>query len=163
MRSSLKNQRGITLVEALVYLALFGMIFLTMVEFFISMNQGNKQAKYSIDVEKSSIFVLEHLKESFDQATVIDPNLSTFDVDNGVLRLTTGSGYIEYRVSGQHLQIDRNGTTNNITTNGLTMTVFKITKVLNRKNEIVGIKLNFTIRSTKYPSKLKSVETTLLL
>ena len=101
--------KGITLVETLVYLALFGIIFTVMVEFSISIAQSNRSAELRQHLDRAKTFIIEHIDNSFLDTNSIDLNNSVFNNDQGKVRLNN-LGYFEYYLENGVLKFNNTGT-----------------------------------------------------
>lgn len=110
MFNYLNSKKALTLIEVILYLALFGMFFIVVIRFTLSTSEYNRIATERILLDESSIFVSSHVIDSIEKSTSIDINNSIFSNDSGRLRLITPSGYINYLIVSNRLSIDNNGT-----------------------------------------------------
>ncbi len=142
------NTKGITLLEMLIYLGLFTIIFTTIVTFVLTVAQANQLANRRKGIEKTLIFVNEHLADSFTKVNSVDTANSTFLNNTGVLRLLPSTGYLEYKVVNGKLNFtNASGISNDITTNEFTVNKFYLEEVKNTAGTTVGVKLTFQITS----------------
>ena len=83
--------KGMSLIETIIYLALFGLIFATITQFSLSIAEANRNAEYKNAIEKNIIFIDEVISKSFEQSDAIDVNNSFFEQTNGKLKLTNSA------------------------------------------------------------------------
>ncbi|MBD3329214.1 hypothetical protein GF357_01845 [Candidatus Dojkabacteria bacterium] len=70
---SIRAYSGITLMEAILYLALFGLIFISIAQFFMFSVEQNQIARKKVQIEKSVLFIKGHLEDSFGQTVLMIP------------------------------------------------------------------------------------------
>lgn len=87
MQKMVKNLRGITLIEVVLYLALFGMFFLVMVQFFFFIGDSNQLSGESMKIDRTMIYLSQHFEDTFKRGVAINPEEeggSVFGVGTGV-------------------------------------------------------------------------------
>jgi len=104
-----KRIEGLTLVEMILYLALFAIIFLAVMQFVLAIAENNRVAMARTRVETSQIFVLEHIRESFDTVDSIDEIGSVFESDSGVLQLSLMGNIRQYSLSNGRIMYESGG------------------------------------------------------
>jgi type II secretory pathway component PulJ len=152
-----------TLVEVLLYLGLFGIIFSVAILFTISISQNNNNNDQRARVEKSMIFSNEHLYTSFNKATTLDLANSTFNVDNGKLRLNYAGGYLDYQLTNGRLQISDSGAANYLTDVDVTVSQFLVQQVTDSFANIRGLRITITVSSVKISRISKQTTTFYIL
>jgi len=158
----MKKLKAISIVEVLVYFALFGIIFLAIISFMISVVDNNSIAEQRIDLQKSSIFVMNHLNNSFDLTNSINTDNSIFNNNNGKIVLNLTSGTVQYYVSNNVLHYVENGTDYILTTVDYNITKFYLERVLNGKDELVGARFDIKFQSVKTSNNYFTLQTSLL-
>ena len=107
----LKNKDGFTLVEMIIYIAIFSIFIGTLVSFFITMNSSRINNQITLEVNNQGNDVMRVMTQSIRNATSINtpstsslsntlslvtPDLSKnptiFSVTDGILYMTEGSG-----------------------------------------------------------------------
>lgn len=74
--------KGITLVESIIYLSLFGLVFVAIIQFFVSTIYANKNTRSLQRIENTAIFLNDHFLEEFQDATnVTIISYSHFEID----------------------------------------------------------------------------------
>lgn len=100
--------KAITLVETLVYLALFGIFFITVMQFLFFLQGFQSNAESRLLLNQNSIFVSEHIKESLKDAKSIDLANSQLDQDLGKLRIIKNDNtYVEYSINSNRIEYTR--------------------------------------------------------
>lgn len=140
------HQKGISLIELLIYLAIFAGIMFVLVQVFIAFTHDRGQIEARVEVQQSQRFAVETMVQAIHRATgVNDPvgaslslamasstlNPTVFDVSAGVLRMSEGAGE------------PANLTSDLTTVNSLTFT--KITNATTTGVATTSIKINFTL------------------
>ncbi len=163
MRNYFSKNRGVTLVEMLVYLALFGLIFLSIIEFALTISEGNRVAGRRMEIEKTVIFATQHLEDTFGKAVSIDEVNSTFDSAAGKLRLNLDAGYAEYNIASGRLNFDNSGETNFLSSSDYVIDQFYLERILRRNGTLQGVRLTLQISSVKDVSVTTTVITSYTL
>jgi len=163
----LKKRRalpGLSIVEVLVYLALFGLIFYSVVVFMISIKDSNRMALDRTDMEKTALYLMNHMNSSFNIANSITADANTvYNSDNGKIKLILPTKYAQYSLTGSALHFNDNGTDYNITNPDYTISKFYLEQVFNNDNVLVGVRLTMTIVSAKTPQITKTINTSFIL
>ncbi len=159
-----KKQKAITLVESVLYLALFGIFFVIVVQFAFTIGQQNTKSDLDNTLNRGIIFVNEHLNDDFINALSVNSGLSTFGSNSGVLRLNMpASKYAQYSISSSRLQFSDNGTTYYLTPQELTVSQFLLTRINNAAGTAVGTQMTLTMSSNKYPEITDTYSTSYIL
>jgi len=141
----IKTYKGVTLLETLLYIVLFGLVFVSIVEFFLYISLQNRNARISMQLERAVIFVSEHIEDEIQKSTV-NPTNSIFDNDSGVLALQpidSGEPVI-YSSEDSKLIITRGSDSSSLLIPYMELRKFRIERVLGTEGEILGLKLYFT-------------------
>ena len=159
----MRKLKGITIAETLIYLALFGIIFISIVEFFITMRDNNRITLEKINLEKTTIYLTNHISDGFKNSLGIDEGNSIFSVDAGKIRILKTGKYVEYSLQNNSLIYSDNGTNLIILDPDYKVTRFFLEKILDDKNVLQGIRLEMTIVSIKNANDSKSIQTSYIL
>lgn len=130
--------KALTLVEVVVYLALFGILSLVIVQFFVRIYEYQKDLESKEELYKAMLFTNEHLSQSFEEYESVNGASSVFSSDNGILRLEDGADYLVYSVDNLHLTVDKNGIESNITNSDIYVTKFFLEDIV-YESGIVGV------------------------
>ena len=141
MKKPIKTFKGLTLVEVVTYLAIFAFIFISIIEFVISVKQTNDTALDRSNIERAMVFVMNHLNDSFDQSNTIVVNESVFNSDNGILRLNSPTLILEYSLSNGQIRFRDNGVYYGVSDPELRVDRLFFEQVYNRSNQIVGVRV----------------------
>lgn len=159
----MKKLKAITIFEVLVYLALFGIIFVAIVQFVIAVKDSNSMAEYRSELEKVNIYTMNHLNSSFSTANDISDADSVFSLDEGKIRLILTSKYVEYYLDEGVLYYNDNGTIHNISNPDYIYSKLNLERIENNDAELKGIRCNLVISSIKDPTVSKDVTTSFIL
>mgnify|MGYP001030301688 CR=1 FL=1 len=103
MKSKLK---GVTLVETMLYIGLFSIIILMVLNFMMSTQESTLRNNRRGVVYKASEFIIQHFGSSFDNAISISNTNSLFQNDQGVLELSFSDGAKQYSLADSTLYFD---------------------------------------------------------
>lgn len=151
------RSRAFTLVETILYLALFNIIFFSVITWAITLTQSNRNAEYRNAVERNAIFVAAHLADTYRQGLSVDENESVFNLELSSVRIQAPEDYFDYSVSGNRLFVERTGGTYILTDRLVEVTSFEVVPV-DHNDVIVGTRIRITLRAEKYPSVTKTIE-----
>lgn len=142
----MKNRlKGITLIESLVYIGLFSIIIIMILNFMLSAQESTLKNIRKSNLHHSSTLVVQHFENSFDTVLSINDSSSVFDDDNGKLELLFEIGAKQYTLVNSRLYFD----TVAITPPSISVTKFHLTPVYQGKTEIQGIILSVDLVSNK--------------
>lgn len=150
--------KAFTLVETILYLALFNVIFFSVITWAIALTQSNRNAEYKNAVEKNAIFLSEHLKDTFQKGISVDQANSTFNVPNGKVRIVNASGYMEYFTTSNKLVVTNGTGTFDLTDKFVNITNFTVSPVIVPPNTVVGANITITITAEKFPTLTKTIQ-----
>ncbi|MFZ6021983.1 MAG: type II secretion system protein [Patescibacteria group bacterium] len=147
-----------TLIETILYLALFNIIFFVVITWAISLAQNNRTAEYKNALEKNAIFVTSHLKDSFQEANSLDPANSTYNSDNGKVRVSKLASYKEYYLQNQVLKVTDGVNTHDLTDQFVHVTKFNVVPIQNALGTVTGANITVQFTAEKYPQLTKEIE-----
>lgn len=84
-----KRKRGITLVETIIYVFIFTLLLIVVVNSLVSMTRSYRHIQANKDIETSAIVFLERVTREIRFAKSVDIGQSSFDTSNGSLYLNT--------------------------------------------------------------------------
>ncbi|PIY16828.1 hypothetical protein COZ14_04925 [Candidatus Dojkabacteria bacterium CG_4_10_14_3_um_filter_Dojkabacteria_WS6_41_9] len=150
--------RAFTLIETLLYLALFNVIFFAVMTWAIALSQNNRDAEYKNAVEKNAILVSEHINDSFQKGLSVDSANSNFDSASSKVRILFDTGYFEYQSNGGVLTVTNETTTFALTDKFVNVTNFTVAPVIVQPNTIVGARITVTFVAEKFPTETKTIQ-----
>lgn len=156
-----RKLKAITLVEQLVYLGIFGIFFIVVIEFAIDISSNNLAAKYRNMLERSNIYTYEHFEDSFYKADTIDPGNTTFNSDMGKIRLirSIDGSYFDYKIQNSRLYFTSESGSNYLTNPNVIIDKLLFTPVYAPDNSLIGSKVEITFRNSKKSNITKNFET----
>ena len=153
-----RTEEGLTLVEIVLYLALFAIIFFTVMQFVLAVSENNRVAMARSKVERTHIFVLEHLQESFSEAESVNDVGSLFEDDSGVMVLNLESGSLRYSLVNDRIMFERGGVSVPLTAPDVVVSRFYLEEVLNAASSTVGVRITMEI-TTEEEDSTETIET----
>ncbi len=150
---------GMTLVESVTYIGIFGIVFLSIIQFVLAINTYNLSAAQKGELERSKIYLLEHLQDSFRKSTSVDTVNSTFANNAGKLRLLPSSGYYEYYLNGTVLTFSQSGSTFPLTPSNVQVTKLYFEKVNTVSGTTIGTRITIDLKSTKSSNATSTIQT----
>lgn len=104
----MKNFKGFTILETLLYISLFSFVFIGIVEFALVTGSFTRSAEDILTIERSLIFIDKHVEELFEGSDLISDSESVFFNNSGVLSLTKDGVIYIYRVENGRLTVTYN-------------------------------------------------------
>ena len=148
------NYKGISLIETVVYLALFAVVFTVIVSFFITVSNANKGAKDKQQLEYVSLFVIKHLEQNLQSETI-----SSVTTDSIVF---TGNGVSNNYVFSDRIQFNNGIQIIPVTPLFVSISNTILTSVKDKNNNIVGVEIDFRVNSISDTSLHREVHLTIL-
>lgn len=160
-----RRQPGLTLIETIVYLAIFGIVFVAIVQFALGISEFNRLNVYRQQLDRNAILVLQHLESEFNQSKTIVTNNSQFDTDNGVLELTNlTNDTVSYSLSAGQIMVQRGSAAAVSLTPSAELTVqkFRLTPLLNA-GSYIGVHWEIELVSKGDTALTRSITSTNML
>lgn len=117
MHTIKKNQRGFSLLELLIYIAILSGFLLVIINLFFSVSTSSVRGEVSSEVRQNLRFASQQVTDEVRKATAID----FVSVSGDNLRLIIDGAPTEFKIVGGILEKTRGMTTENITTNNVTV------------------------------------------
>ena len=150
---SKRKYRGVSLVEALVYLAILASVFTVIFEFAIIISDANRTEEIDLDMQTNKVLIVENLEEAFISASSIDEVNSVFNTGNDILIINDETGtYSFYLVNGK-LVVDNHGSINNLVSSQFWVNNYTVSPIYDHLDVISGVEVNLTYYSTRDSSK----------
>lgn len=132
--SDLKNKKGISLLELLIYIAILSGLMVVVSDAFISLSKGRGQAEARSEVNAAIRFAAERIKQDVKNASVIStPALGT---PTNTLSLTVSGVPVVYDVVSGVLRRTENGVTASTTGSTITVDAPTFTRIENYNSAI---------------------------
>jgi len=149
----IKKYKAVTLVETLVYIGVFGIVFIVIMQFVIMMSDNNRLTQQRLETSRSKLFLYEHLEKSFLDADDLSSVETVFDNDNGILTITDQSisEDLKYEIVNGSLVFTR-GSNNTVDLNSSNIIVskFYLEDILDVDSTVIGVDvlLGFSYRGS---------------
>jgi hypothetical protein len=138
-------------------------MFVAIIQFVITMRENNKFALEKINLEKTVIYLTNHISDGFKNSLGVDDTNSIFAQDAGKFRILKTGKYVEYNLQNNVLLYSDNGTNLTILDPDYKVTRFFVEKILNENNILQGVRLEMSIESVKNSKNSKSIQTSYIL
>jgi len=157
---SKRKYRGVSLVEALVYLAILASVFTVIFEFAIIISDANRTEEIDLDMQTNKVLIVENLEEAFISASSIDEVNSVFNTGNDILIINDETGtYSFYLVNGK-LVVDNHGSINNLVSSQFWVNNYTVSPIYDHLDVISGVEVNLTYYSTRDSNKTITLQRT---
>lgn len=140
--------KGLTLMETVLYIGLFSIIMLVVINFMLSIQEANGRIQRRANIHQSSEFIEQHLNYSFAKTKSIDATKSIFDNNNGEIVLLLNDGEHTYSLTNEKIIYDSTP----ITPVSIKIKKFFVEPIYNKKNLIVATRIAITYESTFDPA-----------
>ncbi len=142
----MKNRlKGITLIESLVYIGLFAIIIIMILNFMLSAQESTLKNIRKSNLHHSSTLVVQHFEDSFNSVQRVNDINSVFEDDNGRLELISETGAKQYSLINSRIYYDGVA----ITPTSISVTKFHLEPVYQGKEDILGVILKVDLISNK--------------
>lgn len=150
MKEILKNKKGFSLLELLIYISVLAIVTMVVAQGFLILNKGRAQVEAKSELNSNLRFAMESIKRDIAKASnVTDPVV--INVDSSQLILLVGANSVKYSISGNRLvrQVDSNPAESIVSGNIFVSNINfvrleNINTVLNKKN--ISIKISLSAR-----------------
>lgn len=155
-----KLQKGYTLIETIVYLSIFALVSVLVINSFITVSYSYSSVRSNNDLLESGSFAMERMSREIRQAKTISVANSTLSSSPGVLELnstdSSGNAFIvKFSVSNGALNVYENNTlVGNILGSNVSVTNLVFRRITTTKGE--AVKIEMTLQDTR--SKTTSIE-----
>lgn len=137
--------KGITLVELVLYLALFTMVIGTMVQFFILVVQRNVSAKHNIELSTNALFISQSFNTLEDRVNTINFATSAVGVNNGRFVGNTTEGELIVFVENNTLYISEGGVNTRLSAPNIYVNSFVLNEIRNQANVPIGFNITISL------------------
>lgn len=146
-------KKGNTLIEMLVYISIFAVLSIAIVNVLVTMMKSFSEVQAYRDLAEATTVSLERITREIKGATSVDVANSTFNSSPGILQLnTTDSGgaakTVKFDVSSNQLRLTENGTvTGNIVGGNMSVTSLIFRNITTSKG--TAIRIEMTMQNTR--------------
>lgn len=153
-----KNRKysGITMMESVIYLGMFALLFLTLMQFYFSIGNSNQRASATLKIQRSEIFLSQHIEDIIRKSDSYNSINSITGVDLSTIRFNYGAGYKEYYVDEGILYLDDGTNIYQISPSDLEIAKFRADVIQDSELSIYRIDLTIEIRDPDIPTHVKT-------
>lgn len=156
----MRKLKAFTLFEALIYMALFGLVFIGMLEFALSMSIFNRDAESAIAIQKTLVFMNEHISESFTNGQSINTTQSVFNNNSGKLVLNRAGGTYTYDISGGRARFNDGAGNVFLSPIDVQISTLRFEEIkVGALNTTIGVKVSIDAFFAKQPSVIRKTIT----
>lgn len=137
--------KAITLIETIVYVAIFSMFMLTMMQFLISIQVNQDKVYKELELEMNRIFLTNHLEKTLRYNFNLEENTSVFDENNSIGVFANNQEELIYRKEEGELVLQKNLNTTKLTNSKALIQSFNLTPIRTEGNEITAIRINIDL------------------
>lgn len=137
--------KAFTLIELVLYLALFSTVILTMVQYFIFVSNKNVDARNRIELSRSVIFLRQHFTQSESEINSFVDGSSTYNSDTGTITFVTNAGNRSYRLLNNNILYNNGSSDIELLASGVTSSKLRFTKITNSANTTIGVHVYVTM------------------
>ncbi len=151
-----KKYNGITMMESIIYLGMFALLFLTLMQFYFSIGSSNQRASATLKIQRGEIFLSQHLEDTIRKSDSYNSTNSITGVDLSTLRFNYGVGYKEYYVDDGILYIDDGTNSYQISPPDIEIVVFRADVIQDSELSVYRIDLTIEMRDPDIPNLIMS-------
>ena len=129
--------RGVTLIETMLYIGLFSIILMVIMNFMFSTQEATERTNARTSLHQSVEFVNQHISETFKTVQSINDVSSVYNDNNGVISIITGG------ISNQYTLQNSRPYYNDIpiTPNTVSVSSFFLQPVYDSDNITIGVRV----------------------
>ena|SRR3989344_2174962 len=159
-----KNNRGLTLVEMIIYTAIVSLLTLTVVNSIIQLNTAYRQFKVVRTIGQSATFSMERISREIRGASSVDIGQSILDVNPGVLQLKQVTGgvtrLVKFYLDGDIIKISENDVEEGpLTSNRASVTNLVFRLIVTPNSEAVRVEMTISASTNSYSKSEKFYDT----
>lgn len=153
--------RGVSLIETVVYVVLFGILSMVVVQSLITATRSFNELRIDRDINDSAITVMERLTREIKNAQSIDMGVSQFGVSSSILKLNTTDTVgapmtVQFSLSGGDLHVWENGADKG-QLNSVRTTVDAFVLRLIANGNSVTVKIDLFVSGTRGPTTKQEI------
>lgn len=157
------DESGMTLIEVLVYVALFGLIFVTILQYAATMVQFNATARQRTVADKHVLFLEEHIRDTVRKATGIEESESVFNQGVSSIQFSSDEGILWYHVTNGILNFYDGVDAESITDPDCQITRFYLEPIRNAGDELIGFRAEISVMTRSDRPETRKLSSTYLL
>lgn len=158
-----RHERGFSLIETLVYLAVMVLAAGAVVTTYLSLDTVLVRNKTDRELTHAATVSMERMVRSIQSADSVNTGLSTLGTSPGVLTLEHGTTTTRFFMSGSELKISENGVDKGaLTSNAVEVESLTFTRYTNSATELVRVALTLSA-SSKAASSTRTFYTSAVL
>lgn len=143
------DYKAITLMESTIYLGMFALLFVTMMQFFFTIGSANQRSSGTVNLQRFKIFLTQHLEDTIRNSDGFDETNSTTEQDISTLRFFYGAGYKEYYVSNGTLYITNGTNAYPVTSPSVNVSKFRADVIQDSGGKMYRMDLIFELQDRK--------------
>ena len=140
----MKNRlKGITLVETLLYIGLFSIIIVIIMNFMLSAQEATRRNDINSNISRTAELITQHLSYSFDRTISVNELNSVFNNNIGVLELNFANESKQYTLIDSTLYFDSIP----ITPSTISVNQFLLEPTYKNGTTIIGVRITIELQS----------------
>lgn len=124
----MKNQKGFTLIEMLIYMGLLSILLISITDMFVAVLNVKLESEATSAVEQDSQFIINRLNYDISRATNIAQPANPGDISTS-LSLDIAGETFTYQLNGNNLELTNNSGTYAINSNQTTVPTLSFLKI----------------------------------
>ena len=154
MKNKEQNKlKGLTLLETLVYVALFSIILFVIINFVLGTQESTRRNSQRSSVYQSAQFLKQHLDYSFQKVILVNEGGSVLNNDNGKLTLVFSDTSKSYTILNNRIYFNDIA----ITPKNISATKLHFEPIYSKKGVIMAIKVSTKLVSKKDPKIFEEI------
>lgn len=154
----MRKYKGITLIESTVYLGIFAMLFLAMMQFYFTIGTSNQRSSAQTTLQKNKIFLSEHTELTIRDSDGLDVANSIIETDSSSVRFHQGDSYVEYYVIDGVLYLDDGNVATRLTPPTVEVERFRADLTQDSDNTLYYLQLQIDLRDKNIDTIQQEIE-----
>ncbi|HOU76149.1 MAG TPA: hypothetical protein PK957_03430 [Candidatus Dojkabacteria bacterium] len=139
---------AVTLMESLIYIALFGIIFVVLIKLFLVNYEGFNDVSKTVNINRNLVYIVNHTSEVVENCgasfTLVSSDFST-NLDS--ISFSCEESQFGYRIENGNILFNRNGIENRININNSRIVGFNIVPSYDKYDELSSIQITYELAS----------------
>ncbi len=166
MKINLRSQKGVTVIELLLYMTILSILLTILTSIFVSALDAQSESNAASSVEQDGNYILARLSYDIHRANGINFPSSSGATSTDNFQIVMNAVNYKYSIDSDNLILTANSVSNNLNNYGSSVSNFSVLRLGNAGKIEDTLKINFTLTSrTKKTSgfETRSFETNLSL
>lgn len=150
--------KGITLIELVIYLSLFTLVVMVIVQFFAMVVDKNVHAERMLEQSRNELYISQTINQLSEKLNSINFNNSIAGNDNGKIVFQSGGDNVEIFLQNNVLYLRESNVDYRLSVPQVIVEKFLLETLRNQANEIIGYNITLNLRHNLLNNSVESYQ-----